>query len=73
MQTYIVRVLRARPSSISPVSGILEDIESGQKETFQSFTELQTLLGDSIARGQLGFPDFTPYEITTYNKTAVTS
>ena len=68
MHTYIVHVHRARPGFIGPVSGILEDIESGRKVTFHSFDELQTLLGDSIAEGQLGFPDFTPLETDEYDK-----
>ena len=68
MQTYIVRVHRTRPGTIGPVSGILEDIESGQNVTFHSFHELQSLLGDSIAKGQLGFPDFTPQETDEYEK-----
>ena len=32
MQTYIVRVYRARPEEGS-VSGVIEDIESGQKQS----------------------------------------
>jgi hypothetical protein len=68
MQTYIVRVQRARPGTIGPVSGIVEDIESGQKEVFQNFDELQTMLGHSIARGQLGFSDFTTQQFDTHVK-----
>ena len=41
MQTYIVRVYRARPEEGS-VSGIIEDIESGQKQSFNSFIDLQS-------------------------------
>ena len=71
MQTYIVRVHRAPPGTIGLVSGILEDIESGEKHAFRNFNELQTMLGHSIAKGQLGFPDFTLQELDTLDKVAV--
>ena len=71
MQAYIVHVYRAHPENSGSVSGIIEDIDSGQKESFRSFDELQTMLGDSIGKGQLGFQDFTPQDIDTYDKVAV--
>jgi hypothetical protein len=56
MQNYIMCVYRARPEDIGSVSGIIEDIESGQKESFHSINELQTMLAHSIGKGQFGFP-----------------
>jgi len=60
MQTYIVRVYRARPEDMGSVSGVIEDIESGQQEPFHSFNELETMLARSIGEGQLGLPDLVP-------------
>lgn len=72
MQTYIVRVYRARPENAGSVSGIIEDIESGHKQSFHNHTELQTMLADSIGKGQLGFPDFVPQEeVDTHANVAV--
>jgi hypothetical protein len=59
MQNYIVRVYRASPDDLDSVSGLVEDIESGQKESFHNFSELQTLLAKSTGRGQLALPDLT--------------
>ena len=70
MQTYIVRALRARPRMLGPVSGIVEDIDSGQTEAFHNFNELQAMLGHSIAIGQLGFPDFKTQEFDSRYKRA---
>jgi len=62
MQSYIVRVYRACTEDAGLVSGIIEDIESGHKESFHNLTELQTMLADSIGKGQLGFPGLVPQE-----------
>jgi len=59
MHNYVVRVYRSRPGAVASVSGIIEDAESGQKESFNSFNELQTLLAHSIERGQLELPNLT--------------
>jgi len=48
MQTYVVHVYRRSPVDEDSISGILEDIESGQKEPFHSINELQTMLAHSI-------------------------
>ena len=71
MQTYIVRVYRARPEDEGSVSGIIEDIESGQKEFFKSLIDLQSKLAHSIEEGQLGFPDLVPQELDTHENVAV--
>ena len=70
MQTYIVRVYRARPEGGS-ISGVIEDIESGQKQSFNSFIDLQSKLAHSIEEGQLGFPDLVPQELDTHENVAV--
>jgi hypothetical protein len=70
MQTYIVRVYRARPEDIESVSGVIEDIESSQQILFHSFNELETILAHSIGKGQLGFPDFVPQELNTRHNAA---
>jgi len=71
MHTYIVRVYRARPEDEGSVSGIIEDIESGQKEFFKSLIDLQSRLAHSIEEGQLGFPDLVPQELDTHENVAV--
>jgi hypothetical protein len=71
MQTYIVRVYRAHLEDEGSVSGVIEDIESGQKQSFNSFIDLQTKLAHSIGKGQLGFPDLVPLELDTFEKIAV--
>ena len=71
MHTYIVRVYRARPEDEGSVSGIIEDIESGQKEFFKSLIDLQSKLAHSFEEGQLGFPDLVPQELDTHENVAV--
>jgi hypothetical protein len=58
MQTYILRVYRARPNEVS-VSGMIEDIESGQKKHFNSLNDLLTILAKSLGKGQLELPELT--------------
>jgi hypothetical protein len=70
MQSYIVRVYRAHPEDMDSVSGIIEDIESGQKESFHSINELQTMLAHFIGKGQLGFPDLVTQELNTHDNAA---
>jgi len=48
VQSYIVRVYRRNPIDKGSVSGILEDIETGQEKPFQSLSELQSILLQSI-------------------------
>ena len=62
MQTYIVRVYRARPEDEGSVSGVIEDIESGQKEFFKSLIDLQSKLAHSIGNGQLELSDLAILE-----------
>ena len=71
MQTYIVRVYRARPEDEGSVSGVIEDIESGHKQSFNSFIKLQSMLANFIGKGQLGFSDLIPQELDTHENIAV--
>lgn len=71
MQNYIVRVYRARPEDVESISGFIEEIESGEKETFHSMDELQAILAHSIGKGQLGFPDLVTPELTTHGNIAL--
>jgi len=48
MHNYVVRVYRASSVGADSISGVLEDIQSGQKDSFHNFNELQALLSDSI-------------------------
>jgi hypothetical protein len=71
MQNYIVRVYRTRPEDMESVSGVIENIESGQKESFNTIDELQTILAHSIGKGQLGFPDMVARELNTQGNIAL--
>ena len=70
MQNYIVCITRTCPEDAGSVSGAIEDAESGQKETFQSFSELKTLLADFIGKGQLEFSDLASQVIDTHKNVA---
>ena len=62
MKNYIVRVYRTYPGDLDSVSGIVEEIESGQKDPFRGFNELQLLLARSIGKGQFEFPELADAE-----------
>ena len=62
MRNYVVRVYRAHPPNLDSVSGVVEDIESGQIESFHSMNELHALLVCSVTRGQLELPNLTTKE-----------
>ena len=62
MKNYIVRIYRAPPSCLDSVTGIVEDIESGQIDPFHNFNELQALLNASIRTGQYGLSCNSPAE-----------
>ena len=70
MQTYIVRVYRVRPEDTGSVSGVIEGVESGQKEPFHNINELQTMLADSIGKGQLESPNLVTRELNTHDNVA---
>lgn len=63
-----MRIYRVRPEDMRSVSGVIEDIESGEKESFHSINELQSMLEHSIGKGQLGFTDFVPQELNTHRR-----
>ena len=71
MHTYIVRVYRARPEGEGSVSGIIEDIESGQKQSFNSLVDLQSKLAHSIGKGQLEPSDLVPQELLALDPIAM--
>ena len=62
MQTYIVRVYRACPEEEGSVSGVIEDIESGQNQNFKSLIDLQSKLAHSIGKGQIELTDLAIQE-----------
>ena len=72
MQTYIVRVYRARPEDEGSVSGMIEDIETGHKEFFKSLNDLQSKLAHAIGKGQLELSDFASQESNTSVPVAMT-
>ena len=71
MQNYVLRVYCTHPTDADSISGVIEHIDSGQKEPFHSLSELHSMLAHSISRGQLGFPDFVPQELDTHENVAV--
>jgi len=48
MKTYVVHVYRRHPDNDELVSGILEDIENGDKVPFHTFNEFKSLMEHSI-------------------------
>ena len=56
MQTCILRVYRVHPADVS-VSGMLEDVESGQKKHVNNLIDLITVLAKTIGKGQLELAD----------------
>lgn len=71
MQNYIVRVYRAQPDDAGSVSGVIEDTDSGQKESFHNLNDLKTMLGNSIMKGQRGLPNLVTQELDTHEDFAV--
>ena len=65
MHTYIVCVYRARPEDKDSLTGVIEDIESGQKQSFSSIIDLQSKVTLSIGKGQSEFPDLVTQELDT--------
>ena len=53
MQTYVVRVYRARPEDKETIAGVIEDIESGQKQYFNSLINLQSIQAHTNRKGHL--------------------
>lgn len=71
MRNYIVRMYRAYTEDAGPVSGFIEDTDSGQKKSFHNLNDLQSMLGDSIMKGQLGLPILIPQELDEHEDVAV--
>jgi hypothetical protein len=57
MQAFVLRIYRKHPTDSDSVSGMLENIETGQEQPFQSLSQLQSMLARSIETGTPGFPD----------------
>ncbi len=62
MQSFVLRIYRTHPTESDSVSGILEDIESGQEQPFQSLSQLQSMLAQSIETGPQGLPELVSSE-----------
>jgi hypothetical protein len=62
MRNFVVRVYHRHSETEGLVSGIVEDIESGKVEVFQSFDDLKSLLAYSIENGHFGLTDGLPPE-----------
>jgi hypothetical protein len=62
MQTYVVRVYRSLPEDEASVSGVIEEIESGKKQSFNSLIDLQSKLAQSIGKDQLELSDMAIQE-----------
>jgi hypothetical protein len=62
MQTYVVRVYRSRPEDEASLSGVIEGIESGQKQFFNSLIDLQSKLACSIGKDQPELSDMAIQE-----------
>ncbi|TNF98216.1 MAG: hypothetical protein EP297_08660 [Gammaproteobacteria bacterium] len=71
MQNYVLRVYRTHPTDAELVSGIIENTDSGQKESFHSISELQSMLAHSFSKGQIGFTELVLHELDTHENVAV--
>lgn len=60
MQKYVVSIYRAHSEDSALVSGIFEDTESGQIDTFQTLEDLQSLLAHSIEKDRFKLPNGLP-------------
>lgn len=59
MESYILRVYRTNPADGS-VSGMVEDVESGQKRYFKNFNDLIAVLAKTVGTGQLQLSELSP-------------
>jgi hypothetical protein len=55
MQNYVLRVYHTHHIDADSVSGVIEDIDSGQKASFHKLNELKAMPGDSFLKGLPGF------------------
>ena len=61
MESYILRVYRTNPAD-GLVSGMVKDVESGQKRYFKNFNDLITVLAKTVGTGQLELSELSPPE-----------
>ncbi len=71
MLNFVVRVYRTQSDDPCSASGIIEDTESGQTESFQSFNELQSILAHSIGTGQHELSYLTSLDLHPHDNVAV--
>lgn len=71
MQNYFVHICCAHPVDMGSVSGVIEDIESGQKKSFHSLNGLQAMPAHSIGKGRLEFPNLVSQALITHDNVAV--
>ena len=71
MQNFVLRIYRTHSTDSDSVSGILENIETGQEQSFQSLSQLQSMLAQSIEAGPQGFPKLVPSESDIRGDTTV--
>ena len=71
MQTYIVRVYRTNTVDEGAVSGVIEEVESGQTEPFSCIDEIEPLLTKLIMKGQLEIPGLVTSKADAYENVAV--
>ena len=55
MQNIIAGAYRTPLNDAGPVSGVIEDIDSGQEASFHNLKALKSLPGDAFMKGLPGF------------------
>ena len=71
MQNFVLRIYRTHSTDSDAASGIIENIETGQEQSFQSLSQLQSMLAQSIETGPPGFPKLVPGESDIRGDTTV--
>jgi predicted KAP-like P-loop ATPase len=71
MQNYVLRVYNTHAKYADSISGVIEDIDSGHRESFHNLIELQSILVHSSENSQAGFPAIVSQELDTHDNVAV--
>ena len=71
MQNRVLRVYCTNPADAESVSGAINYIDSGNKESFHGLSEFQVLLTSSVSKNQLGFTDLLPRESGAHDNVSV--
>ena len=70
MDSYIIRVYRRNKSkSGEEVAGLVEEVGTDQRQSFQTFSELETMVRQVV--GKSGAKDSVVYELHTNKLVAV--